>query len=130
MLIAVPAFTIWPPILNDQAPQSWVMLEGDLAFVRYRPPGEILDLVRLSANDRGSPSYLRLSEKDWYTMVPLSRMAVYLEFKLGPYSQTEFAAWGPRSFEDASARDLAQRLSEIGFPVPGANASGNVTRDR
>lgn len=113
MLIAAPRHTIWPPMLNDRPPQSWTVLEGDIALVRYVPPGEIVDVVHLAANDDEAPSFLHFSAEEWYTMVPLSPMAVYIETKLGPHTQTQFAEWGPQSRHDPSSQILLDKLRSL-----------------
>ena len=113
MLIAAPRMTIWPPMLNERPPQSWSVLEGEIAFIRYAPPGEIVDAVRLAANDESSPSFLRFAAEEWYTMVPLSQMVVYLETKRGPHVETRFADWGPQSSEDPKSEVLFDALREL-----------------
>lgn len=111
MVIAAPAFTVWPPLLNDRAPQSWFVLDGELAFVRYKPHGEVVDLHRLSSGGVTGPFFLRFSARDWYTTVPMSEMTVYLETKRGPHGLTTFADWGPQSNTDPAGMALIEMLS-------------------
>ncbi|MEM8690129.1 MAG: hypothetical protein AAGF81_22590, partial [Pseudomonadota bacterium] len=105
--------TIWPPLLNERPPQSWHLIEGDLAFIKYAPPGEILDITLLSARSHTAPSFLRYSGTGWYTTVPLSAQTVYLETKPGPHKETKFADWGPQSSSDPLALPLIQKLKAL-----------------
>lgn len=123
MLIAAPGFTVWPPILNSNAPQSWTVMEGALAFVRYRPPGEIVDLRVVDAA-AGKAACVRFAQDDWYTTVPLSPMTVYLEIKRGPYQATTLAQWGPQSADDPQAALLFDKLRALGFARPPAAPQG------
>ncbi len=119
MLIVAPALTIWPPLLNARPPQSWLMVEGQMAFVRYEPPGTILDTKLLCAKGERGASFLRFSEPSWYTTVPLSEQTVYFETKPGPHVETEFADWGPQSHDDPNAADLLARLARISGQISG-----------
>ena len=113
MLIVAPAMTIWPPLLNERPPQSWLVVEGALAFIRYEEPGTIVETKLLAANSSEAPSFLRYSDPGWYTTVPLSEQTVYLETKPGPHVQTQAAPWGPQSADDPGAEELIRRLDAM-----------------
>ena len=113
MLIVAPAMTIWPPLLNERPPQSWLVVEGALAFIRYEEPGTIVETELLASNSSSAASFLRYSDLGWYTTVPLSAQTVYLETKPGPHVQTQAAPWGPQSADHPAAADLLDRLNAM-----------------
>lgn len=113
MLIVAPGMTIWPPLLNERPPQSWLMLEGRMAFIEYEPPGNIVRTLCLDAEGSMNPSFLRFTRTSWYTTVPLSSIVVYLETKPGPHVQTKFADWGPQSRDDPAAQALISALEAL-----------------
>lgn len=76
--------------------ESFVCLEGKLAFFIYEGSGKIQEIHELNAN--GPVIGIDIAPGIWHTILVLSSRAVFFEVKPGPYqvsTDKEFVDWAP-----------------------------------
>src|ERR1035441_582032 len=92
--------------LNPPKAESFLVLEGELAFFTFDDGGEIS-----SANVLGrDPIGIDVPPGVWHTLAVLTPHAVCYEVKPGPYSAAndkDFAPWAPREGDPGVAAYLA-----------------------
>ncbi len=82
--------------------ESFLVLEGELAFFLFEEEGEVREVHRLSSGE-GIPRGIDIEPGIWHTLVVLSDHVVCYEVKPGPYDPTEdkeFGSWAPREKEE------------------------------
>ncbi|MCZ2155328.1 MAG: WbuC family cupin fold metalloprotein [Bryobacterales bacterium] len=92
-------------------PESFVVLEGELALFQFGESGEV-DCVTLLGPSRTPRIYgIDLAPGVWHTLVVLSPVAAIFEVKPGPYvptSDKDFAPWAPREGDPGAPAYRAQ----------------------
>jgi cupin fold WbuC family metalloprotein len=84
--------------LEPPKAESFLVLEGEIAFYTFDDAGNILTVERLGRDPIG----VDLQPGVWHTMAVLTEYAICYEVKPGPYapaSDKEFGAWAPREGE-------------------------------
>jgi cupin fold WbuC family metalloprotein len=92
--------------------ESFLVLEGEVAFFIFDGRGRIAEIRRLG----GDPMGIDLPPGVWHTMAVLSPHAVCYEVKPGPYSpltDKEFAPWAPREGDPAVPAYLRTLLASL-----------------
>jgi cupin fold WbuC family metalloprotein len=81
--------------LDPPKAESFLVVEGEVAFLAYDDAGGIARVVRIGRDPIG----IDVQPGVWHNMVVLSEHAICFEVKPGPYapaSDKEFAPWAPR----------------------------------
>ncbi len=91
-------------------PESFVVLEGEVALFQFGEGGEVEVLTLLGP--AGSPRVygIDLAPGVWHSLVVLSPVAVIFEVKPGPYvpaTDKDFAPWAPREGDPGALEYLA-----------------------
>jgi len=97
---------------NPPKSESFVVLEGELAFFTFDDAGRIASTHILGADTLG----IDLRPGVWHSMTPLTEHAVSYEVKPGPYiaaSDKEFATWAPPEGDPGVAAYLQSLLSNV-----------------
>ncbi|WP_443645050.1 WbuC family cupin fold metalloprotein [Candidatus Ponderosibacter sp. Uisw_141_02] len=110
MIIALHRDTLVRPHKHHAKTESFHMIEGKLDVVLFNDCGTICEIISLSSEGLGSPSYYRLNSKLFHTVLVQSEFAVFQEVTNGPFEQqdTEFACFSPSDEEG-----LSQYLREL-----------------
>jgi cupin fold WbuC family metalloprotein len=98
--------------------ESFIVLEGELAFFTFDDGGQITSTHILGRDVRG----VDIQPGVWHTIAVLSEHVVCFEVKPGPYSAAndkDFAPWAPRE-GDARAAEYLEALV-AGHVVPQAD---------
>ena len=99
--------------LNPPKPESFLVLEGEVAFFTFDDSGHV---TRTDVLGRGDVLGIDIAPGIWHTLAPLSPHAVCYEVKPGPYSAAsdkDFAPWAPREGDASAAVYLEQIVSTI-----------------
>jgi cupin fold WbuC family metalloprotein len=91
-------------------PETFVVLEGEVAVVEFLEGGAIDAITRLGPATHPRNHGIDLAPGVWHTLVVLSPVAVIFEVKPGPYSPAtdkDFAPWAPREGDAAVSSYLA-----------------------
>lgn len=83
------------PHINSFSDKSWHVIEGELEFVKFDESGEAKEHFRVGPYDSELPFIVRLSERAFHTLIPISGHTVVLETILGPFCETVYAQWAP-----------------------------------
>lgn len=86
--------------LKPPKPESFLVLQGRLAFFRFSDTGQILDCHILDA--AGPLRGIDVAPGVWHSLAVLSENCICFEVKPGPYeaaNDKEFAPWAPREGE-------------------------------
>lgn len=103
-------------------PESFVVLEGEVAVVEFCESGEIEWITRLGPATNPRIHGIDLAAGVWHTLVVLSSVAVIFEVKPGPYlpaTDKDFAPWAPREGDAAVSSFLAGLETAIREGAPG-----------
>ena len=95
--------------LDPPKAESFLVLEGEIAFFTFDPEGRIASTRVLGRDAIG----IDLAPGVWHTMTPLTPHAVCYEVKPGPYlasTDKDFAPWAPREGEPGVAAYLDRLL--------------------
>ena len=99
--------------------ESFLVLEGELAFFTFDDGGQIASTHILGRDARG----VDIQPGVWHTIAVLSDYVVCFEVKPGPYSAAndkDFAPWAPREGAAGAARYLDALLTGAQLP-PGSH---------
>ncbi len=99
--------------LDPPKSESFVVLEGRVAFLTFRDDGDVADTQILAGE--GLTYGIDVPPGIWHSMVVISETAICFEVKPGPYKpmdDKEFAPWAPREGASDAAAYLA-RLSSL-----------------
>lgn len=91
-------------------PETFVVLEGEVAVVEFLDSGEIDAITPLGPETHPRRYGIDLAPGVWHTLVVLSPLAVIFEVKPGPYAPAtdkDFASWAPREGEPGVRSYLA-----------------------
>jgi cupin fold WbuC family metalloprotein len=97
--------------LDPPKAESFLALEGELAFFTFRDDGEIAATHILGRDAMG----VDLQPGIWHTVAVLTPHAVCYEVKPGPYSAAndkDFAPWAPREGDAGVTAYLAMLVSK------------------
>lgn len=83
------------PHINLASDKSWHVIEGELIFVKFDGAGDINEFFKIGSYDSGLPFIVRLREKVFHTLIPLTKHTVILETILGPFQESRYAEWAP-----------------------------------
>ena len=102
--------TYIPPHRHCDPPksESFLVLEGELAFITFDDAGQITRTLILGRDALG----VDIQPGVWHTMAVLTAHVVCFEVKPGPYSAAtdkDFAPWAPRE-NDRRAKAYLERL--------------------
>lgn len=93
-------------------PETFLVLQGDLAFIMFNDDGSIADVAGIGENYCYG---LDLDPGIWHSLLVLTESASCFEVKPGPYNSAtkdkEFAPWAPAEGE-AEAEAYLQSLEE------------------
>jgi cupin fold WbuC family metalloprotein len=92
--------------------ESFLVLEGELAFFTFDDAGKIASTVVLGRDAVG----IDIQPGVWHTLAVLSEHAVCYEVKPGPYSAAndkDFAPWAPREGEPGTAAYLEKLIAAV-----------------
>ncbi len=98
--------------LDPPKPESFLVLEGEIAFFTFDDEGNILEARRLGADPMG----IDIQPGIWHTAAVLSPHAICFEVKPGPYSpltDKEFAPWAPREGDPRVPAYLEKLLAGV-----------------
>ena len=96
--------------------ESFLVLEGELAFFTFDGAGQITGTVILGRDAVG----VDIQPGVWHTIAVLSDHVVCFEVKPGPYSvatDKDFAPWAPRQGDQAATVYLEALVSTVGAAV-------------
>ena len=96
--------------ITPPKPESFVVLEGEVALVQFSEGGEVEVVTRLGPATAPRVFGIDLEAGVWHTLVVLSPVAVIFEVKPGPYvpaSDKDFAPWAPREGDPGVPEYLA-----------------------
>ncbi len=100
--------------LNPPKPETFLVLEGRLAFVMFDDAGQIIRCTLLGS---GLPVLgIDIEPGIWHTLVVLSEHCICFEVKPGPYEATadkEFAPWAPQEGTPGCESYLASLLRYV-----------------
>jgi len=97
--------------LDPPKAESFLALEGELAFFTFRDDGEVATTHILGRDARG----VDVQPGIWHTVAVLTPHAVCYEVKPGPYSAAndkDFAPWAPREGDAGVTAYLAMLVSK------------------
>ncbi len=106
--------------LDPPKPESFVVLEGKLAFFTFDDAGNIASSHILGPDLPG----IDLAPGVWHSMTPVTEHAVCYEVKPGPYeaaNDKEFAAWAPAEGDPGAGAYLETLLSKVDWRVRESN---------
>jgi cupin fold WbuC family metalloprotein len=92
--------------------ESFLALEGELAFFTFEDSGEIASTHILGREVKG----VDVAPGVWHTLAVLTPHAVCYEVKPGPYSainDKDFASWAPREGDPAAPAYLRSLLALV-----------------
>ncbi len=98
--------------LDPPKSESFIVLDGEIAFITFDDAGAIASTYRLGPGTVG----IDIAPGVWHTLVVLSPHAVCYEVKPGPYSianDKDFAVWAPKEGEPGTVEYQA-RLAAAG----------------
>ena len=102
------------PHINSASDKSWHVIEGELIFVIFDEGGGIKEFFKIGSYDSGSPFIVRLREKAFHTLIPLTKHTVILETILGPFHESQYAEWAPLTTDVEVAKmyfdDICQKV--------------------
>jgi cupin fold WbuC family metalloprotein len=96
--------------LDPPKTESFLVLEGEIAFFTFRDNGEI-ETSNVLGRD---PVGIDIQPGVWHTLVVLTGHAICFEVKPGPYSAAndkDFAPWAPREGDPAASTYLDRLLA-------------------
>jgi cupin fold WbuC family metalloprotein len=96
--------------------ESFIVLEGELAFYTFDDAGQITSTVILGRDARG----VDIQPGVWHSMAILTDHVVCFEVKPGPYSAAndkDFAPWAPREGDLRAGAYLEMLVSSVGPPM-------------
>ena len=96
-------------------PESFVVLEGEVALFQFSESGSVEALSILGPDTSPRVFGIDLAAGVWHTLVVLSPAATIFEVKPGPYTAAtdkDFAPWAPRE-GDADAPAYLARLEAL-----------------
>ena len=96
--------------LDPPKSESFLVLEGEVAFFTFEDSGDIASVHRLGRQAIG----IDIQPGVWHTLAVLGPHAVCYEVKPGPYSRAndkDFAPWAPREGDPAAAGYLARLVA-------------------
>ena len=99
--------------------ESFVVLEGELAFFAFDDAGHVTSALVLGRDARG----IDIQPGVWHTIAVLTPHVVCFEVKPGPYSAAndkDFARWAPMEGDQGSRAYLDSLLSSLAPPTPAA----------
>lgn len=78
------------------APAKWetlILLAGCVALIVFDDDGRVVERITLAQKD--GDLVVELPPATWHSLVALQPDSTLFEFKPGPFSPSEFAAWAP-----------------------------------
>lgn len=112
MLIVHPRGLYVRPHLMARSSKTYAMVDGEMAVVLFDDDGAMGDRHRLRDGGRGGPFLLRLMERRFHTLVPLTETAAFLEILPGPFGGTVYAPWAPQADGGDEAAAYGRRLRD------------------
>jgi cupin fold WbuC family metalloprotein len=113
MLIVHPRGIYVRPHLMARSSKTYMMVEGEMAMVLFGDDGTVEARHLLRDGGRGGPFLLRLMERRFHTVVPLTETAAFLEILPGPFRGTVFAPWAPAADGGDAAAAYGRRLRDV-----------------
>jgi cupin fold WbuC family metalloprotein len=102
------------PHINLASDKSWHVIEGELILVRFDEAGNIKKFFNIGSYDSGLPFIVRLCEKEFHTLIPLTKHTVILETILGPFVESRYAEWAPQTTDVEVAKiyfdDICEKI--------------------
>jgi cupin fold WbuC family metalloprotein len=98
--------------LDPPKAESFVVLEGEVAFVIFDDAGNVIETQIIGRDPIG----IDLAAGVWHTLTPVSPHAVCYEVKPGPYlagTDKDFAPWAPREGDPGVPAYLEKLLATI-----------------
>ena len=117
MIIAIDASSYVRPHRHPGKSEAFHVIEGEADIVIFDDDGEIDQVIRLSAPDRGRPFYYRMSEPIFHTLIVRSDILIVHEITNGPFrpAATSFADFAPDDGDtakvDAYQAELFRRVT-------------------
>lgn len=102
------------PHINLASDKSWHVIEGKLILIRFNEAGNIKEFFNIGSYESGLPFFVRLCEKAFHTLIPLTKHTVILETILGPFQESIYAEWAPLTTDVEVAKiyfdDICERV--------------------
>jgi cupin fold WbuC family metalloprotein len=113
MVIALRDRAYIRPHLNDRGFKSWHALRGRLLLAVFEDDGRLKDSFELAPTEAAAA--VRLYDRAYHTLVPLSDVSVYIETCAGPFVGTTYADWAPDENDlQAGAAWVDELLADAG----------------
>ena len=114
MIIAIACESYIRPHRHMGKSESFHLIEGAVDVVIFNEAGAILDVVSLTAGDRKSAFYYRMSHPYFHTLIIRSEMLIVHEVTNGPFRQTatDYAPFAPREDEVAAVASYIDELTQ------------------
>ena len=100
------------PHKNTNSSKSYHLIAGRLACVLFSEDGAVTATHILGEYSSGEPFMLRLAERCYHTLIPLTETAVFVETILGPFKGTPYAPWAPEEGDEPAAQAYYAQLCE------------------
>lgn len=101
MVVALCADSAIAPHRHDAKPESFHVVDGDLAILLFADDGAVERVIRLGAPGSGKPFMCRIAASAWHSVVAESTCAIFHETTAGPFRADAqiTAPWAPRTPE-------------------------------
>ena len=112
MIIAHEGGMYIQPHINQYPYKSWHVVRGELMFMGFSSTGQITKKLRIGTYDSGLPFIVRLAEKTFHTLIPISPKTVIVETVQGPFYKTIYAEWAPSPNEKKASQEYFKMLCQ------------------
>lgn len=101
MLVALRRDVVYPPHRCNLSEETHFIVEGAALLHIYYNDGTLKESFSMGTVTSGKISYVRIPAGTYHSFTVLSEVCVYLETKLGPFSEqkNEIADFAPKNFE-------------------------------
>ena len=112
MLIVHPLGRYIRPHKNVRSSKSFHVVEGALACILFDDDGAIGDHWIMGEYSGNGTFLVRLSERRYHTLIPLTDTVVFVETILGPFQGTTYAPWAPEEGDSIEATAYYETISK------------------
>jgi len=112
----------------DRRQEFFVCLSGEVLLVLFSDTGEVESILSMATEGQSKVSSVIVDPLIWHTLICLSKLAMLLEVKPGPFRPNiakEYAPWSPEEGDPSGILFLEQAITRYHTAVDGNIAGGS-----
>lgn len=113
MIIVCHKGTYIRPHKHKNKTEAFHILRGKILLIIFDNRGKVIEKIFLGGMRKGSCFLCRVQKKCWHMLIPVSKIAVFLETTNGPYvskNNSIFAPWSPDGSDSIENKEFVKRI--------------------